>query len=65
MADFDQNRANLNFYHYASSSPVNEFAFHTKNGEVIYDVVGNVWQWSRTFIHPFDGFKVHEAYDDF
>ena len=65
LPDFDQNRANLNFYHYASSSPVNEFAFHTKNGEVIYDVVGNVWQWSRTFIHPFDGFKVHEAYDDF
>ncbi|MBK6547446.1 MAG: hypothetical protein IPG15_02705 [Arcobacter sp.] len=32
LPDFDQNRANLNFYHYASSSPVNEFAFHTKNG---------------------------------
>ena len=62
---FHQSRANLNFYHYASSCPVNEFAFHTKNGEVIYDVVGNVWQWSRTPIRPFDGFEVHEAYDDF
>ena len=62
---FHQSRANLNFYHYASSCPINEFAFHTKNGEVIYDVVGNVWQWSRTPIRPFDGFEVHEAYDDF
>jgi len=57
---FHESRANLNFYHYASSSPVNEFSF---NG--IYDVVGNVWQWSRTPIRAFDGFEVHEAYDDF
>jgi putative 4-mercaptohistidine N1-methyltranferase len=39
---------------------VNEFSF---NG--IYDVIGNVWQWSRTPIRPFEGFEVHEAYDDF
>lgn len=57
---FHESRANLNFYHYASSCPVNEFSF---NG--IYDVVGNVWQWSRTPIRGFEGFKVHEAYDDF
>ncbi|MDQ7067117.1 MAG: 5-histidylcysteine sulfoxide synthase [Sulfurimonas sp.] len=57
---FHESRANLDFYHFASSCPVNEFNF---NG--IYDVVGNVWQWSRTPIRPFDGFKVHEAYDDF
>ena len=57
---FHESRANLNFYHYASSCPVDEFSF---NG--IYDVVGNVWQWSRTPIRGFDGFKVHEAYDDF
>ena len=55
-----ESRANLNFYHYASSSPVNEFSF---NG--IYDVIGNVWQWSRTPIRGFKGFEVHEAYDDF
>jgi putative 4-mercaptohistidine N1-methyltranferase len=29
------------------------------------DVVGNVWQWSRTPIFGFDGFEVHKAYDDF
>lgn len=57
---FHESRANLNFYHYASSCPVNEFSF---NG--IYDVVGNVWQWSRTPIFGFKGFEVHPAYDDF
>ena len=57
---FHESRANLNFYHYTSPCPVNEFSF---NG--IYDVVGNVWQWSRTPMRGFEGFEVHEAYDDF
>ena len=60
IPNFHESRANLDFYHYASSSPVNEFAF-----KELYDVVGNVWQWSRTPIRAFDGFEVHEAYDDF
>ena len=60
LPEFHESRANLNFYHYASACPVNEFGF---NG--IYDVVGNVWQWSRTPIFGFKGFEVHEAYDDF
>ena len=60
VPDFNESRANLNFHHYASSSPVNEFDC---NG--IYDIVGNVWQWSRTPIRPIKGFEVHEAYDDF
>ncbi|WP_373034876.1 5-histidylcysteine sulfoxide synthase [Sulfurimonas sp.] len=60
LPGFHESRANLNFYHFSSSCPVNEFSF---NG--VYDVVGNVWQWSRTPIRGFEGFKVHEAYDDF
>ncbi len=60
VPEFHESRANLNFYHFASSCPVNEFSF---NG--IYDVVGNVWQWSRTPIRAFEGFEVHKAYDDF
>jgi putative 4-mercaptohistidine N1-methyltranferase len=31
----------------------------------LYDVVGNVWQWTETPIYPFDGFEVHPLYDDF
>ncbi len=60
VPELHESRANINFYHYASSCPVNEFSF---NG--IYDVIGNVWQWSRTPIRGFKGFEVHEAYDDF
>jgi len=48
---------NLDLY---SSCPVNIYNF---NG--IYDVIGNVWQWSRTKMFPFKGFKEHEIYDDF
>lgn len=54
------NHANLFLDHGASSCPVNQFA----HGE-LYDVVGNVWQWTETPIFPFDGFKVHPLYDDF
>ncbi len=60
IPNFHESRANLDFYHYASSCPVNEFSF-----DGVYDVVGNVWQWSRTPIRAFEGFEVHEAYDDF
>ena len=52
--------ANLYLDHYASACPVNEFA----HGD-LFDVVGNVWQWTETPIYPFDGFKVHPLYDDF
>lgn len=60
LPSLKQSKANLNFHPYASSCPVNEFSF---NG--IYDIVGNVWQWSRTPMRAFEGFEVHEAYDDF
>ncbi len=52
--------ANINLEGFASSVPVNTY----KHGD-FYDVIGNVWQWSRTPIYPFEGFKVHPIYDDF
>ena len=52
--------ANLHLDHYASSCPVTQFC----HGE-LYDIVGNVWQWTETPMYPFDGFKVHPLYDDF
>lgn len=51
---------NLHLDHFASACPVNRF----RQGE-LYDVVGNVWQWTETPIYPFDGFEVHPIYDDF
>jgi 5-histidylcysteine sulfoxide synthase/putative 4-mercaptohistidine N1-methyltranferase len=52
--------ANLGLAHYASSCPVDAFAHGS-----LYDVVGNVWQWTETPIYPLDGFAVHPLYDDF
>jgi len=52
--------ANLHLDHCASSCPVNRHA----QGN-LYDVVGNVWQWTETPIYPFDGSRVHPCYDDF
>ena len=57
---FDEKNANINFAHYASSSPINTFLF----GDV-YDVVGNVWQWTETHMSGFKGFEPHYVYDDF
>ncbi len=52
--------ANINLESFASCVPVD----HWQHGD-FYDVIGNVWQWSRTPIYPFKGFKVHPIYDDF
>jgi putative 4-mercaptohistidine N1-methyltranferase len=63
--DFDQPRwnsapGNINLEKFASSAPVTMF----RQGP-FFDVVGNVWQWTRTPIMPFRGFAVHALYDDF
>jgi len=52
--------ANINLEGFCSPVPVQSY----NHGE-FYDIIGNVWQWSRTPIFPFDGFKVHPIYDDF
>ncbi len=51
---------NIDLVHYASPAPVDSFS---QNG--IFDPIGNVWQWTRTPIYPFEGFNVHPVYDDF
>lgn len=57
---FDDQVANLNLVHAASSVPVDTFA----HGE-LYDVVGNVWQWTQSQMAPFKGFTTHPWYEDF
>ncbi len=51
---------NLDLNDAASSVPVDRYGH-----KGFYDVAGNVWQWSRTPIYPFEGFEVHPVYDDF
>lgn len=60
VPEFDDRRANINFRYWASSCPVNKFAF----GD-LFDVMGNVWQWTESHMDAYEGFEVHPAYDDF
>jgi len=51
---------NINLEQYASSCPVTA----NQHGR-LYDVTGNVWQWTESAIDGFPGFEVHPWYDDF
>lgn len=59
LVDESENKANLNL-EFTSALPVDTYNF---NG--VYDIIGNVWQWSATCIYPFDGFRPHKIYEDF
>lgn len=59
VLDLKEEDANQNLQTFSSC----DIDKHSFNG--IYDVVGNVWQWSKTAIFGFDGFEPHIAYDDF
>lgn len=51
---------NINLEYYTSPCAINTYEF-----DGLFDVIGNVWQWSETPIHAFEGFEPHPAYDDF
>ena len=58
--DWSAAPGNIHLERYASSVPVDA----CPQGD-FHDIVGNVWQWTRTPIMPFKGFEIHPLYDDF
>ncbi|MGF1684418.1 5-histidylcysteine sulfoxide synthase [Photobacterium minamisatsumaniensis] len=51
---------NIELGYYASSCPIDRFEY-----EGFCDIIGNVWQWTESYIDGFPGFNVHKLYDDF
>lgn len=58
---WEQAPGNINLEHGMSPCPVDRHEF--EGG--LFDLIGNVWQWTETPIDGFNGFKVHPIYDDF
>ena len=58
--DWIEAPGNINLEHFTSPCAVG-----TYNHNGLFDIIGNVWQWSETPIHAFEGFEPHPAYDDF
>ena len=52
---------NINLEGEMSPCPVDRHEFDGG----MFDLIGNVWQWTETPIDGFDGFEVHPSYDDF
>ena len=58
---WDSAPGNLNLEHEFSPCPVDRHEFH----DGLFDLIGNVWQWTETPIDGYNGFEVHPTYDDF
>jgi len=60
VVNWSEAPVNLNLEYFASSVPIDRFST-----DGLYDICGNVWQWSESEIDGYNGFKVHPLYDDF
>jgi len=58
---WDSAPGNINLEGAMSPCPVDKHEF----AGGLFDLIGNVWQWTETAIDGFNGFEIHPAYDDF
>lgn len=61
--DYNKLASKYNFnVAYSSSTPTNNFS---PNELGFYDLLGNVYEWTRDTVYALDGYKPHPFYDDF